>query len=165
MTMNDMNHKPRYYLRPLPFHGCSNCCVLSFVTKCRHVIIPPVAPALLACNPKFDWLHHHLTNHALDPDASTTAINGSHQFASDQLRLQRVRAAEDRLQAAALFELGTSEDLPSDLRDLILIIASYVADAGKLGLNSFEQGLMQSYMAAFRERLDEIAEALARSVS
>ncbi len=128
-------------------------------------MIPPVAPALSASNPRFEKLYQHLLNHALDHDASTTAINVPNQINTEQLQVQRVHAAEDRLLIASLFELYNSEELSKDLRDLILIIASYVNDASKLSLTGCEHDLMREDVRAFRGRLNEIAEALAPNLS
>lgn len=128
-------------------------------------MIPPVPPALLASNPKFEKLHQHLIQSAVDLDASTIALNASRQCITDQLQLQRVHAAEDRILTASLYEMCTSEDLPKDLRDLIFVIASYVADAGKLGLTNDEHAMMREDVQPFRLSLDETSEALGRSLS
>ena len=120
-------------------------------------MIPPVAPALFAANPKFAKLHQHLINNALDADASTTALNASRQPTIQQLQLRRVRTAEYRIVTASLYELYAAEGLP---KELLLIIASYVSDADKLGLTKIEHDLMSEDVRAFSERLDEVVEAL-----
>ena len=128
-------------------------------------MIPPIAPALLASNPKFEKLHLHLITNALDPDASTTAPNATRQSVTEQLQLQRIHAAEDSILTASLYQICTSEEFPKDLHDLVLIIASYVSDAGRLGLTKYEHELMSEDMQAVRERAVEVAEALVRSLS
>ena len=123
-------------------------------------MIPPVAPAVLNSNPHFEKVHKHIVDNLLDSDASTKAITESHKSTSEGLHAHRVSTAEDRILTASLFDLCSSDDLPRDLRDLILVTASYISDGSKLGLAGEEHDLMSGDAQAFRTRLDEITTAL-----
>jgi hypothetical protein len=127
-------------------------------------MIPPVAPTLLASNPKFEKVHQHLTKNVLAVDASTRTINASHEAISAQLDARRVQEAEDRILSASLFELCGSAELPLELRDLVLIIGSYISDTGKLGLTEKDHGLMKDDADILRSRIGEIANALSQSL-
>ena len=125
-------------------------------------MIPPVAPADLVSNPKFEKVHQHIAQNLLDTDASTKSVNASYQPASEQLHTQRISVAEDRILIASLLELCSSEDLPHDLQDLILIIATYISDANILALSDLEHKLISGDAQVFRSRLSEVVEPLAK---
>jgi hypothetical protein len=129
------------------------------------VMIPPVPPNVLVANPKFEKLHQHLIKDVLDTDASTRSTNATHKTVSEQLRAHRARIAEDRILTTSLFNLCTSEDLPRDLRNLIVVIASYISDASQLtSLTADEHDLMKDDADSFLARINEIATLLEKDL-
>ena len=123
-------------------------------------MIPPIAPSTFFANPNFAKLHRHLRKHILDPDASTRQLNGSRESRIEHLHARRVDLVQDRLLNSALFQIACDDSLPSDLQDVVLVVASYIADAAKLGLSDDEHQLMRDDVAAFQERLEEVTSAL-----
>lgn len=120
-------------------------------------MIPPVAPVVLAANPKFEKLHAHLTEKVLDVDGSTRSLNALYETNRSHLKAHRIRQAENRILCASLLATATATDLSSDLGDLVVLIASYIATAAELGLTADEQGLMREDVRVFRSRIDEVA--------
>jgi hypothetical protein len=141
-----------FLLRPLTRHSAA-------------AMIPPVAPAVLVSNPKFEKAHQHLTENMLDVDASTKAANASQKPTDDLLHAERSQIAEHGLLIASMFEICGSDDVPKELRDLVLLIASYISDSRMLGLTRDEHALMTGDTEYFRRRIDEIAEALTKKLN
>ena len=123
-------------------------------------MIPPIAPSTFSANPNFAKLHQHLCKHVLDPGASTRQLNGPRESTAERLRASRANLAHDRILNSALFQIACDDSLPKDLQDLAFIVASYIADAARLGLSDDEHQLMREGVTTFQERLEEVTSAL-----
>ena len=128
------------------------------------MMMPPVAPAILASNPKFAKVHEHLTKHLLNDDASTATSDASRQATLDKLTSQRVQVAEHHLLTNALFRICVAEGVPDDLRDLVLVVAGYICDSGGLSVSEEEHELMREDVQAFKVRIGDVARELGRDL-
>ena len=123
-------------------------------------MIPPIAPSSLSANTNFARLHQHLCKHVLGPDASTRQLNGQHESTEERLRARRSDLAQNRLLMSALFQIVSHDSLPKDLQDVVLVVASYIADAARLGLSDEEHQLIREDVTAFQRRLVQVTTAL-----
>ena len=123
-------------------------------------MIPPIAPSTFFANPNFAKLHQHLSKYVLHSDASTKQLNGSYESTSERLSACRIHLAQERILSSTLLQIASHDSLPGDLQNIVLVVASYIADAARLGLSDDEHQLMREDVTVLHERLEEVTTAL-----
>jgi hypothetical protein len=105
-----------------------------------------------------------LTTQHLNPDASTKSKSIQHEQAAKKLRQHHVQTARDDILRRSLHNVVADETLPSKLVELILTIATYLAEAPNLVLSDEAHDLMMPEVEAFQENLHILAPILSQHI-
>lgn len=127
-------------------------------------MIPPIDPTLLEANPQFAFLYKHVTTQLLNHDASTRSISLSHDPVAKRLRQHHVQAAKYDILRRSLYSFTVDENLPSELIELVLSMATYLSEAPTMNLSPEAHDLMVPEVEEFQDNLEAIAPLLSKHI-
>jgi diphthamide biosynthesis protein 3 len=123
-------------------------------------MIPPIAPSILTANPQFALLNKHLSTQLLNPDASTKSTSTRYEPVAQKLKQHHIQAAQHDILKRTLRNMVADETLPPELVELIITIATYLAEAPGMALSDEAHDLMAPEVEAFQSSLHILAPIL-----